>query len=266
MSNDPVETTDGRSLKQKISDDLRGQIHSGQLAEGARIPALPKLRESYRTREGKPPSEGTVRDAIAVLVGEGLIETRQGEGTFVKKRPPIRRHSTGRYKRSVWGGANPQRILDAEASQQGRAVQQDTDTALVRAPAWVARWLDGVEEGELVHLRARVTRLDGIINQSLDSYFSQRTAERNPAILAGEGPGGHIARIDAVSRVIAVDENEITARPPTGPEAARLEIPPGVSVIDLIRTYITEEGVLDVTRFIMRGDMVRLNSHTEVDD
>jgi hypothetical protein len=41
---------------------------------------------------------------------------------------------------------------------------------------------------------------------------------------AGQGPGGHIARIDAVSPVLEVQE-EITARMPTAPEASRLDVP-----------------------------------------
>jgi len=131
---------------------------------------------------------------------------------------------------------------------------QETETAQEPAPGWVASRLAGVSEGDLVHVRRRVTTIDGTVNQSADSYFFAATAGRNPDLLIGRGAGGHIARISAVSPVTEVQE-EITARMPTGPEAARLGIPEGTPVFDVIRTYHTAEGPLDVARFIIRADM-----------
>jgi GntR family transcriptional regulator len=42
---------------------------------------------------------------------------------------------------------------------------------------------------------------------------------------------------------------------PSSPGAARLDIPEGTPVFDVIRTYHTAEGSLDVARFIIRADM-----------
>ncbi len=44
---------------------------------------------------------------------------------------------------SVWGGTDPQGLLDAEGAFQGRAVGQETETDRVPAPAWVAERLAG---------------------------------------------------------------------------------------------------------------------------
>jgi GntR family transcriptional regulator len=108
----------------------------------------------------------------------------------------------------------------------------------VPAPAWVADRLAGVSEGDLVHVRRRVTTIDGVVNQSADSYFAVATGERNPDLLTGRRAGGHIARINAVSPVTEIQE-EIIARMPANPEAARLGIPEGTPVFDVIRTYHT---------------------------
>src|ERR1035438_216390 len=76
------------------------------------------------------------------------------------------------------------------------------------------------------HVRRRVTTMDGVINQSADSYFTIATGDRNPDLVTSRGAGGHIARINAVSPVTEIQE-EITARMPIRPEAARLSIPDG---------------------------------------
>ena len=253
------DTTDGRSLQLRIADAIRAGIASGQYPPGSKLPGLPALAQTYKA------SLVTVRLALARLRQEGLIVSQQGVGNFVREQPPVRRYGIGRYARSVWAGAQPQRLLDAEGAAQGRAVGQETDTGQEPAPAWVADRLAGVSEGDPIHVRRRVTTIDGVVNQSADSYFAASTGERNPDLLTGRGAGGHIARISAVSPVTEVQE-EITARMPTSPEAARLAIPEGTPVFDVIRTYHTAEGALDVARFIIRADMAAFDYRFPVPD
>ena len=253
------DTTDGRSLQLRIADAIRAGIASGQYPPGSKLPGLPALAQTYKA------SLVTVRLALARLRQEGLIVSRQGVGNFVREQPPVRRHGIGRYSRSVWGGGDTQRLLDAEGARQGRAVGQETETDQVPAPAFVAERLPGVSEGDLVHVRRRVTTIDGVVNQSADSYFAVATGERNPNLLTGRGAGGHIARINAVSPVTEIQE-EITARMPASPEAARLDIPEGTPVFDVIRTYHTAEGALDVARFIIRADMAAFDYRFPVPD
>jgi GntR family transcriptional regulator len=253
------DTTDGRSLQLRIADAIRAGIESGQHPPGSRLPGLPALAQTYKA------SLVTVRLALARLRQEGLIMSQQGVGNFVRQQPPVRRYGIGRYSRSIWGGGNPQPLLAAEGIRQGRAVGQETETDRVPAPAFVAERLHGVSEGDLVHVRRRVTTIDGVINQSADSYFTIAAGDRNPDLLTGRGPGGHIARISAVSPVTEIQE-EITARMPASPEAARLNIPEGTPVFDIIRTYHSAEGTLDVARFIIRADMAAFDYRFPVPD
>ncbi len=58
---------------------LRDQILSGQLAPGARIPSDRWLRETHGV------SRGLVRLAKAVLRAEGLVVTRQGKTSRVRR-------------------------------------------------------------------------------------------------------------------------------------------------------------------------------------
>jgi GntR family transcriptional regulator len=242
----------------RIADAIRARIVSGEYPPGSRLPGLPALSQTHQA------SLVTVRLALARLRQEGLVISRQGVGNFVRAQPPARRFGIGRYSRSIWAGSDPRPLLIAEGGQQGRAIWQDTETAQVPAPAFVAGRL-GIAEGDLVNIRRRVTTIDGVINQSADSYFTIAAGERNPDLLTGHGPGGHIARINAVSPVQEIQE-EITARMPTSPEAARLQIPEGTPVFDLIRTYHTADGPLDVARFIIRADMAIFDYRFPVPD
>jgi GntR family transcriptional regulator len=252
------ETTDGRSLQERIADDVRARIDSGDYPPGSRLPSIPELADTHKA------SLVTVRLAMDKLKQEGRIVSKQGVGNFVREQLPVRRFGLTRYSRSVWDGDNPRRLLDAEGGSQGREVEQATETGQVRAPAFAAERL-GIAEGDLVNVRQRITRIDGVINQSVDSYFTLAAGERNPDLLAGRGAGGHIARIDAVSPVQEIQE-EITARMPSNPEASRLEIPEGTPILEVIRTYHTAEGPLDVARFIVRADMAVFDYRFPVPD
>jgi GntR family transcriptional regulator len=64
-------------LYRTIADDLEEQIRSGRLTQGSQLPTEAELRDKYNA------SRNTIRDAIKRLTGMGLIETRQGKGTFV---------------------------------------------------------------------------------------------------------------------------------------------------------------------------------------
>jgi GntR family transcriptional regulator len=61
-----------------IADDLREQINTGDLKAGGKLPTEDELGETYDA------SRNTVRGAIKLLVEQNLIETRPGQGTFVR--------------------------------------------------------------------------------------------------------------------------------------------------------------------------------------
>lgn len=253
------ETTDARPLQVRIADELRNQIRRGDLEPGDKLPTLAEIGREHSV------SEMVARRAVELLRQEGTVISRRGSGTYVREAISVRRNGMQRYSRSVWGGDNPQPLLAAEGGAQGKKVGQEAGTEQVKAPEFVADRLPDVEEGDLVYTRRRVTKIDGVINQSADSYFSLATGERSPALIAGEGAGGHIARINAISPVVDIQE-EIATRMPTGPEAARLEIPQGTPVFEVIRTYHCEEGPLDVTKFVIRGDMAVFDYRFAVPD
>jgi GntR family transcriptional regulator len=82
----PVVGTEGGAMAQSqpmyryIADDLRAQITRGELEPNAKLPAEDKLSDQYDA------SRNTVREAIRRLTDEGLLESRPGQGTFVRRR------------------------------------------------------------------------------------------------------------------------------------------------------------------------------------
>lgn len=58
---------------------LRSRIESGVIAAGTRVPSETALEAEFDL------ARGTVRAAIDVLKREGLVESVQGRGTFVRQ-------------------------------------------------------------------------------------------------------------------------------------------------------------------------------------
>jgi DNA-binding FadR family transcriptional regulator len=72
--------------REKLADQLYGQILeqivSGNLEEGAKLPSENEICSSFGV------SRPVVREALRKLQTDGLVFSRQGVGSFVKKRPP----------------------------------------------------------------------------------------------------------------------------------------------------------------------------------
>ncbi len=68
----------GQSRYGWLAGALRSRIHEGEWAPGDPIPPESLLAQHYSV------ALGTVRQALALLVADGLLERRHGKGTFVK--------------------------------------------------------------------------------------------------------------------------------------------------------------------------------------
>lgn len=68
---------DQRPVYAQIADDLRERVKAGEHQPGDRLPANRILSRRYES------SMATIRQAIDVLRGEGLVETQSTRGTFV---------------------------------------------------------------------------------------------------------------------------------------------------------------------------------------
>lgn len=72
-----MRTASRSSLITQVTESLREQIRNGSWTVGSRIPAEPELAELTGT------GRNTVREAVQALVHAGMLERRQGSGTYV---------------------------------------------------------------------------------------------------------------------------------------------------------------------------------------
>ena len=73
----PAAKIDRRRVADQILEDLRGQILSGALPHGAKLPAERELAVHYGV------SGPTIREAMRVLTAMGLVDSRNGSGSTV---------------------------------------------------------------------------------------------------------------------------------------------------------------------------------------
>ncbi|MCO5063041.1 MAG: FadR family transcriptional regulator [Rhizobiaceae bacterium] len=66
-------------LSENVAQTLRAQIVGGQFAEGERLPTETRMTELFGV------SRTVVREAIAALAADGLVEARHGAGVFVRR-------------------------------------------------------------------------------------------------------------------------------------------------------------------------------------
>ncbi|GAA5193126.1 hypothetical protein GCM10023322_54320 [Rugosimonospora acidiphila] len=78
-----IDPTADRAQYRQIADTLRDAILRGELQDGARVPSEERLRQEHGV------SRTTVRKAIEVLKGEGLVDVRAPRGTFVRSQRPV---------------------------------------------------------------------------------------------------------------------------------------------------------------------------------
>lgn len=71
------------SRHRDIAEDLRRQITTGRIQPGERLPSKAGLADRYKV------STMTLRNALAVLQGEGLVEKIHGKGNYVRR--PVRK-------------------------------------------------------------------------------------------------------------------------------------------------------------------------------
>ncbi|WP_029617863.1 FadR/GntR family transcriptional regulator [Pseudorhizobium marinum] len=70
-------------LSEHVAASLRSQILSGEILSGAKLPTESQLTDAFGV------SRTVVREAVASLAADGLVEPRQGAGIFVCQRPAM---------------------------------------------------------------------------------------------------------------------------------------------------------------------------------
>lgn len=215
----------------RIAADLRAAILDGTLAPGAELPSIRQLKEQYRV------ADHTVVQATQVLVAEGLVVSKPGTLTRVREQPtPIRMvHS---WVRPATAGSPWRAMMAAE----GRDGSWESKSAPVSAPPAVAARL-GLETSARVMQTEYVFTADGAPAYLSTSWEPMAITAEAGILLPESGPlagRGVVERMAAAGIVVTRETHDIASRPLTEPEAAKLGLRAGVSVVVKVRTYWAE--------------------------
>ncbi|MFF9566844.1 GntR family transcriptional regulator [Streptomyces sp. NPDC014685] len=219
-----------------IAEDLRHQITTGRIKPGERLPSESRLAGQYKV------STATLRRALTVLQGQGLVEKIHGKGNFV--RSPFRKIT---YV-GGWGMLDPRTAADADLRVTVRTTALGARgdlTALLRVPDGcpLTEFLCLSYEGESPHSLARI-------------YVPHDLA---PNEVFGDGSSS--ARMEASFTVPnpppAEVRETVSARLPTPDEASTLRINSALAVLAITRVAADTAGrVVEAALLVFPGDRV----------
>lgn len=106
---------------------LREQVLSGQWPVGGRLPAETELAQ--RLEVGR----STVREAVRALVHAGLLETRQGSGTYVRSLTPGADWEPRLRRAAVLEAYEVREALEVQAARLAATRRTETDIEALRA-------------------------------------------------------------------------------------------------------------------------------------
>ncbi|MFF7022252.1 GntR family transcriptional regulator [Streptomyces klenkii] len=238
----------GKPKYLQIADDLVQQIKEKVLAPGDQVPSEADLMKKYGA------SQGTVRKAFAELRATGLIETRHGKGSYVKRRPAVRRKSSDRFRRSHRTAGKAAYLAEAEQAGSTPSVSV-LYVGPVEAPEEIAERLS-VPVGEKVLARRRLYFSDGTPTEEAISYLPWDIARDIPELFEeNPGGGGIYARLEEHGHTLKELTETVRVRLATKQEVASLSLSPGSPIIHLTRNAESEAGrVIEVCDTYMAAD------------
>ncbi|GLZ04044.1 GntR family transcriptional regulator [Actinomadura sp. NBRC 104412] len=183
----------------------------GRLAPGDKVPSRHELAREYEV------SDRVAVEAVRLLVAEGYVESRSGSGTYVRRRPQVRRLTRSWYRESR--GGSPFR---ADMASQGPTGSWRASSETATAPPAIAERL-GVPEGAEV-MRTRYTFLADDEPAMLSTSWEPLDITRGtPVMLPEEGPhagAGVVARMRAIGVEVGLATEVVTPRAILAEEAA----------------------------------------------
>ena len=100
-----------KTLTDEAIQSLRGEITSGRWSVGDRLPNEAALAATLDV------SRGTVREAVRALVAQGMLETRQGSGTYVRSTADAARSLDRIRHTSLRDRFETRAVLETEAAR-----------------------------------------------------------------------------------------------------------------------------------------------------
>jgi GntR family transcriptional regulator len=227
----------GTPIYHRIQERLRSDITAGRFADGDRLPSESELARTFQT------ARGTVRQALARLEYEGLIQREAGRGTFATPSRVQSRIDTRLYQ-----------SFEEQLSAQGALIAlRVIDFSQCAAPEGIAQALR-VLAGADVHRLRRLRLVDGELVGYEDRWMLSELGRRvRPAALKTESAialmsaalGAPLGRIEVFVRAFAA----------TAEVAQLLEVRRGAPVLVRAHTFYDRNRRPVLTgQAVYRGD------------
>jgi len=234
-----IDPTSKVPLYHQVYETLRGGILRGEWEPGALLPAEPELISQYKV------SRITIRQALDLLSGEGLIIRQRGRGTFVAA-PSLEQAMV--------------RIVSFTQDMEQRGLRASTEVLAadrIPAPPHIAQKLN-VEPGEELVYLERLRLADGTPLAIEEAHLLHRFCPGLlKANLQNQSLRNHLDRKYGIRWSRA---KQVIRAIQAAPEIARhLEVPTGDPLLHIERVSYSQQNVpVEFLRVYYRGDRYSL--------
>ncbi|MBM1218595.1 GntR family transcriptional regulator [Ponticoccus sp. SC2-23] len=225
-----------QALHQEVRDILARLIETGALAPGDRLPSERQLTDLSGM------SRVTIRKALTTLAEQGLVEQRQGAGTFVA--------ATKTNQRAIM----PVVSLSDELRDKGQ----------VSRTIWLHREITRASYREMTVLELaepeRIARLERLRLVDERPLSTERSLFRTSALpdLSTLDQSVYAVLADRGTLPVRVVQS-VTAVNMAPREAARLQALPAAAALRLTRTgYDTQGAIIEFTEALFRPDAYKM--------
>jgi GntR family transcriptional regulator len=246
------------AMYMRIAADLRDKIKTGALKPGSQLPPEAGLQTQYEKLFGleSTPSRNTVREAIDILVREGRVEKRPGQGRFIlNKEETFLTTLSGAAE-----GGETAAYLSA-VKRQGREPENSLPRVEIHPSSRALELNLGDDEQVISRHQQRV--IDGKAYSLQTSFYPLSYAVGAPRlVVAGEIDEGTVAYIRKalkIEQVVWRDEIQVRAANGEEREFFDLSAKSGAQVIEVFRTTFDAKGhPIRLTATVYASDRNRL--------
>jgi DNA-binding GntR family transcriptional regulator len=238
-------------ITQRITADLRRQIHDGILGPGALLPSEPEVAREYDV------SRQTARTALQALEREGLVIVRPRRGRVVRSNQRLRWHLT-EFEPPDHTVLTTSDAWETDIEKQGHdPTRQDLQVERITPPEAIATRLNLDPRTDTCIVRRHVRYIDGKPAIISDDYFDEQLVRGTELAEPEDTKRENILAEAGYEQVYDIDE--ILTRMPIPEESERLGIPAGTPVAEHIRTgYTAADKPVRVMLSVVPGDTLIL--------
>ncbi|MFI6484069.1 GntR family transcriptional regulator [Nonomuraea sp. NPDC050663] len=213
-------------LYRQVASILRQAIYSGVYKPGDVLPTEAELQDKYGI------SRNTARNALIMLLNEGLITRTPRIGSVVRERRALLIHPQRELEPQPEG-----EIREAFATAvrtEGREFSQDIMIETVGADDEIAGRLE-LGDGEFAIVRRRLRYVDGQPYNINDSYYPRKIVQLSEIAEPGDIRRGANRVLQELGHRQVRVVDDIMGRMPTQREAELLQLDAGTCVLVFVR-------------------------------